>query len=257
MIFVLLGLGLALLLFGGMLAFLELGRRLGTRAMAQSPGAGPAGTGPLEAAVFGMLGLLIAFSFGGAVSRFEARRDLIVQEANALGTLWLRLDLLPTKEQGPVRDLVRRYLDARPRGLCADARHRGREGGARARERGPVGALEHDRRDAEGHGRRGADALDPDPPQRGHRPRDEEDRGGAASPAPADVRHALRDGLRGRAHGGLRHGARQRPRLVPPPGLRGRDRRGRVLDDGLRVPTARPDPGRCRRHRCSWTCARA
>ena len=113
MFYLLIGLGLALLLFGGMIAFLELGRRLGTRALAKSPNAVPAGTGPLEAAVFGTLGLLIAFSFGGAVSRFEARRDLIVQEANALGTLWLRLDLLPTEKQGPVRELVRRYLDAR------------------------------------------------------------------------------------------------------------------------------------------------
>jgi len=113
MIFVLLGLGLALLLFGGMLGFLGLGRRLGTRALARAPSEGPTGTGPLEAAVFGTLGLLIAFTFGGAISRFETRRDLIVQEANALGTLWLRLDLLPTKEQAPIRELVRRYVDAR------------------------------------------------------------------------------------------------------------------------------------------------
>ncbi len=113
MIYVLIGLALALLLFAGMLGCLEWGRRRGARLLERSPSEGTGGTGPLEAAVFGMLGLLIAFTFGGAVSRFDTRRELIVAEANAVGTFWLRIDLLPGPAQEGVRDLTRRYTDAR------------------------------------------------------------------------------------------------------------------------------------------------
>ena len=49
----------------------------------------------MEGVIFGLLSLLIAFTFSGAASRFERRRDLIVQEANAIGTAYLRIDLLP------------------------------------------------------------------------------------------------------------------------------------------------------------------
>ena len=51
--------------------------------------------------------------FSGAVSRFDTRRELIVQETNAIGTAWLRIDLLPEAAQPQVRDDFRAYLDAR------------------------------------------------------------------------------------------------------------------------------------------------
>ena len=69
--------------------------------------------GAIESALFGLLGLLLAFSFGGATNRFNTRRALIVDEANALGTAWLRLDLAPVAEQPALRDVFRRYLDSR------------------------------------------------------------------------------------------------------------------------------------------------
>jgi hypothetical protein len=47
----------------------------------------------VEGAVFGLLGLLIAFTFSGAASRFDDRRALIVEEANDIGTAWLRVAL--------------------------------------------------------------------------------------------------------------------------------------------------------------------
>ncbi|MCB1921780.1 MAG: DUF4239 domain-containing protein [Candidatus Competibacteraceae bacterium] len=56
---------------------------------------------------------LLAFTFAGAASRFDDRRALIIEETNAIGTAWLRLDLLPTHAQPPLRDLFRRYVDAR------------------------------------------------------------------------------------------------------------------------------------------------
>ena len=100
-------------LFVGMILLLELGRRLGRRRQGRAEEGARAGLGAVEGAVFALLGLLIAFTFSGAASRFDARRQLIVQEANAIGTAWLRLDLLPANVQPELRDLFRRYLDLR------------------------------------------------------------------------------------------------------------------------------------------------
>ena len=55
----------------------------------------------------------MAFSFYGAGARFEDRRHLVTQEANAIATAYLRIDLLPTDTQPALRDLFRRYLDVR------------------------------------------------------------------------------------------------------------------------------------------------
>lgn len=100
-------------LFFGMLAFGEIGRRIGIKRLARDPEGLAKGVGAAEAAVFGLLGLLIAFTFSGAASRFEDRRHLITAEANAIGTAYLRVDLLPADAQPEVRDLFRRYLDIR------------------------------------------------------------------------------------------------------------------------------------------------
>ncbi len=97
----------------GTLFLLEMGRRVGLRHVARHGDKVHAGVGAVEGAVFAILGLLIAFSFSGAMSRFDARRHLIVDESNALGTAWLRLDLLTPAAQPEMRDLFRRYLDAR------------------------------------------------------------------------------------------------------------------------------------------------
>ncbi len=100
-------------LFAGMLMLLEAGRRIGNRRLARDPKGARAGTGAVDGAVFALLGLLIAFTFSGAASRFDARRNLVVEETNAIGTAWLRLDLLPPSAQPALRDLFRRYVDSR------------------------------------------------------------------------------------------------------------------------------------------------
>jgi hypothetical protein len=100
-------------LFVCMLLFIEVGRRIGTFKLAHEPDGLAKGVGAAEGAVFGLLGLIIAFTFSGAASRFEDRRMLVKEEANAIGTAYLRLDLLPTDAQPPLRELFRRYLDVR------------------------------------------------------------------------------------------------------------------------------------------------
>jgi hypothetical protein len=110
--FALIELSVAAGLFFGMLLFLELGRRLGVRQVERRGTGARAGVGVVDSAVYSLLGLLIGFSFSGAAGRFDWRRGLIVQEVNAIGTAWLRIDALPAEPQLVIRDSFRRYLDA-------------------------------------------------------------------------------------------------------------------------------------------------
>jgi len=100
-------------LFVGIVILLEVGRRVGIARMARDAEGASAGVAVVDNAVFALLGLLIAFTFSGAADRFETRRHLIVEEANDIGTAYLRLDLLPAEAQPPLRDLFRRYVDSR------------------------------------------------------------------------------------------------------------------------------------------------
>ncbi len=100
-------------LFVLILVAAEVGRRLGMARLARNPAGLAQGGGSTEAAMFALFGLLIAFTFSGAASRFEDRRHLISDEANAIGTAYLRLDLLPNDAQPGLRDLFRRYVEIR------------------------------------------------------------------------------------------------------------------------------------------------
>ena len=100
-------------LFLGMLLFAEVGRRLGKARLARNPDGLTKGAGAAEAAVLALMGLMIAFTFSGAASRFEDRRHLVTEEANAIGTAYLRLDLVPEEAQPELRELFRRYVDVR------------------------------------------------------------------------------------------------------------------------------------------------
>jgi hypothetical protein len=98
--------------FVAMLALMEVGRRVGLRQLSRDGIGSHAGLGVVEGAVFGLLGLMLAFTFSGAASRFDDRRHLRVQEVNAIGTAWKRIDILPPEAQPEIRDGFRRYVDA-------------------------------------------------------------------------------------------------------------------------------------------------
>jgi len=100
-------------LFLGMLLLLEAGRRLGLRRRGHDADSAAAGGRVVEGAVFGLLGLLVAFTFSGAAARVDIRRQLIVEETNAIGTAYLRLDLLPPAAQPALRERFRQYVEAR------------------------------------------------------------------------------------------------------------------------------------------------
>lgn len=100
-------------LFTVMLVLMEIGRRVGMRRKKWDATGANTGLSTIDGAVFGLMGLLVAFTFSGAAGRFDARRQLIGQEANAIGTAYLRIDLLPVPEQANLRDDFRNYVDAR------------------------------------------------------------------------------------------------------------------------------------------------
>ena len=90
----------------------EFGYRLGKyrRSLHETEKEAPLGT--MVAATLGLLAFILAFTFGLAASRFDNRRQLLLDEANAIGTTYLRAGMLP--ERGTqIRDLLRDYVATR------------------------------------------------------------------------------------------------------------------------------------------------
>lgn len=97
----------------GIFISIEAGYRFGKFRCAHGE---PESGGPLGAIVASTLGLLafmLTFTFGFAASRFEERRQMVVEEANAIGTAYLRAGLLPVQQKVEVRSLLREYVDSR------------------------------------------------------------------------------------------------------------------------------------------------
>lgn len=98
-----------------LISLAELGFRLGLRLYAAHDESRRSQISGLQGALLGLLGLLIGFTFAMAVARYESRRGLVLKEANAIGTTFLRADLLPEAHRAPVQNLLRRYVDLRLR----------------------------------------------------------------------------------------------------------------------------------------------
>ena len=67
----------------------------------------------IQAAVLGLLALLLAFTFSASMSRFDTRKQLVVEEANAIGTTFFPAHMLPKPSYTEVCNLLRRYVDVR------------------------------------------------------------------------------------------------------------------------------------------------
>jgi hypothetical protein len=68
-----------------------------------------------ESAILGVLGLLMGFTMAMAVARFDLRRQLVVDESNAIGTAWLRSQILPAPGNREFAKMLRDYVDSRLR----------------------------------------------------------------------------------------------------------------------------------------------
>src|SRR5262245_43688418 len=99
-------------LLAGGLAASEIGYRLG---VAYTPRYEAFGRQfeVIRTATFALSAFLIAFAFSGAGTRFVERLDIIVEEANALGTAWLRADLLPEPQRSELKATLKEYTTDR------------------------------------------------------------------------------------------------------------------------------------------------
>jgi hypothetical protein len=103
----------ALILFVGMLVLMEIGRRFGVRRRPKESEGERSGLGTVEGAVFALFGLMVAFTFSGAASRFNEKRMLTAEEVNCIETAYLRLHLLSPQAQPALQELFRHYVDSR------------------------------------------------------------------------------------------------------------------------------------------------
>jgi hypothetical protein len=106
--FFLFGASLALFLF-----VIEMSFRLGRRATSGGDADGKAHVGALQAAALVILALLLGFAFAMAVERFDTRKGLVVEEANAIGTTFLRARLLSEPPGQEMAELLQDYVSAR------------------------------------------------------------------------------------------------------------------------------------------------
>ena len=112
MTFSLFSLAVAVAFLASSLVLLNVGRSLGLRYLAKAGVGGMSGLPTIEGAIFALIGLLLAFTFSGALQRFDERRQLIVQEANALRTAYDRLALLEADAPG-LQAALKEYTNAR------------------------------------------------------------------------------------------------------------------------------------------------
>jgi hypothetical protein len=101
------------LLFLAMLGMALIGHRYGRGQLERRGDSAATGTGIVEGALFALLGLLIAFTFATSYSQYNLRRGLAIEEANAIGTAYLRLDILPAEARDRLREKFRTYAETR------------------------------------------------------------------------------------------------------------------------------------------------
>ena len=94
-----------------LLAAAEVGFRLGLRLYRSKDEARRNQISGVQNAMLGLLGLLLGFTYAMGINRYDAHRLLVLKDANAIGTTWLRAGLLPRAQRAPVEDLLRRYVD--------------------------------------------------------------------------------------------------------------------------------------------------
>ncbi|MGY3576960.1 bestrophin-like domain [Bradyrhizobium sp. USDA 4504] len=111
MIFMLFAIAIAALFFVGSLILLRWGQHLGRRYRERSEGTG--GFATVEGAIFGLMGLLLAFTISGALQRFDDRRQLVIQEATTAATAYDRLSLFAGDDGRRLQGSLKEYVGAR------------------------------------------------------------------------------------------------------------------------------------------------
>lgn len=94
-------------------ASIELGYRLGHRSHRRSAEEKESPVSAIAGSVLGLVAFMLAFTFGIVSDRYDDRKSLVRDEANAIGTAWRRTDLLPPGDAAEAKALFRQYLETR------------------------------------------------------------------------------------------------------------------------------------------------
>ena len=92
---------------------LEAGYRLGLFRRARAADEKEAPVGAMVGSILGLVAIILAFTFNLAATRFEARRQAILEESNAIGTCYLRAHILPEPQRSEIEGLLRDYVEIR------------------------------------------------------------------------------------------------------------------------------------------------
>lgn len=95
------------------LAATEAGFRFGRRAQTSVTEDSKSQTFTLQGAMLGLLALLLGFTFAMAMARFDTRKQMVLEESIAIGTTFLRAQLLPQPPRQEISDLLRQYVEVR------------------------------------------------------------------------------------------------------------------------------------------------
>jgi hypothetical protein len=91
----------------------EVGHRLGRAASSRPDAEKESTTGAISGAILGLVAFMLAFTFGIAADRYDMRKALVREEANAIATAYLRTDFLPDSARTASASLYRSYVDQR------------------------------------------------------------------------------------------------------------------------------------------------
>ena len=103
---------LALAMVAVLVMIVEIGYRAGIR-WKEAPDSLRSQVSGIGAAMLGILGVLLGFTLSMAITRWDVRRDVVVEESNAIGTLWLRAGLLEDPLRDELRSALQEYTDTR------------------------------------------------------------------------------------------------------------------------------------------------
>ena len=126
-------------LFVVMITFNELGFQCGRFVQEHTNSELKALTGSIQASMLGLLALLLGFTFSMAMQRYDSRSMALIEEANAIGTATLRVQLLPQRLQAPTRELLAEYVELRIAAGKLDIT----QSRARDRENSKIADLQH------------------------------------------------------------------------------------------------------------------
>lgn len=104
---------IAMVLLVTMTAVVEIGYRIGKRIQDSASEPARNHTGAIQGSLLGILALLLGFTFSIALGRHDSRSEAVVTEANAIGTAWLRAQMLPEPARAEIQGMLRDYVNLR------------------------------------------------------------------------------------------------------------------------------------------------